>query len=108
MSTFGNRLKQLREDTKLTQKELAERLSVNRDALAKWETDRAFPDLTMIKAIAEFFMVTTDYLLERDDNAFEVQVANVLRENRGLLSKEEEAFLLAMIINYIETIKKEK
>ena len=108
MSTFGKSLKQLREDKKLTQKELAEQLSVNRDALAKWETERAFPDLGMIKAIAEFFGVATDYLLGRDDNTFEAQVAEVLRDNRDLISKDEESFLLAMIINYVETIKNKK
>jgi transcriptional regulator with XRE-family HTH domain len=108
MSTFGKRLKQLREDKHLTQKELAEQLSVNRDALAKWETERAFPDLIMVKSIAEFFGVATDYLLGRDHNTFEAQVTEILRNNKDLMSKEEEAFLLAMVINYIETIKKKK
>ncbi len=108
MSTFGKCLKELREDKSLTQKELAEQLSINRDALAKWETDRAFPDLDMIKSIAKFFNVTTDHLLGRDDNSFENQVATILRDNQGVMGKEEEAFLLAMITNYIETIKKKK
>ncbi len=108
MSTFGKRLKKLREEKNLTQNQLAEQLSVNRDALAKWETDRAFPDLIMIKSIAEFFDISTDYLLGKDDNSFEAQVVELLRNNKDLLNKDEEAFLLALINNYIETIKNKK
>ena len=63
MSTFGERLKELRKSKNLTQEKLAEQLSVNRDALAKWETDRAYPDVNIIKELADLFEVTTDYLL---------------------------------------------
>jgi transcriptional regulator with XRE-family HTH domain len=99
MSTFGQRIKLLRERKNLTQKELADSLTVNRDALAKWETDRAFPDLTVIKEMADFFKVTTDYLLCGDTSAFQARIMETLRQTEGLLSKEEEQFLTDMIVN---------
>ena len=108
MGTFGKRLKQLREEKNLTQKALAEHLAINRDALAKWETDRSLPDLETISTIVEFFDIPTDYLLGKDIDSFETKVLEVLRNNQHLMSEEEKKFLLAMIVNYIDTIKRKK
>lgn len=105
MSTFGERLKELRKSKNLTQEKLAEQLSVNRDALAKWETDRAFPDVNIIKELADLFEVTTDYLLGRKEDSLAARVGALLKENKGLLTKEEEEFLLKMIQSYLETVK---
>jgi len=108
MSTFGQRIKQLRKSNHLTQKSLSEQLSVNRDALAKWETDRAYPDINTIKEIANFFNVTTDYLLGRDCDGFEGQLNELLAQNRDFMSKDEKAFLLEMIKNYVETLRNKR
>lgn len=108
MGTFGERLKDLRKSKNLTQEKLAEHLSVNRDALAKWETDRAFPDLNTIKELADFFEVATDYLLGRNEDNLASRIAAVLKQNKGLLSQAEEEFLLKMNLNYIETIRNQK
>jgi transcriptional regulator with XRE-family HTH domain len=107
MSTFGQRIKQLRESHHLTQKLLAEKLSINRDALAKWETDKAYPDIHIIKGIANFFGVSIDYLLDNCDS-FEIQLIELLRRNRNLMNKEEQLFLYEMIKNYIETLRNKK
>lgn len=108
MSTFGERLKELRKSKNLTQEKLAEQLSVNRDALAKWETGRAYPNVNIIKELADFFDVTTDYLLGRKDDSLVARIAEALKQNKGLLTKEEEEFLLKMNLNYIETVKRQK
>jgi transcriptional regulator with XRE-family HTH domain len=108
MGTFGERLKELRKSKNLTQEKLAEQLSVNRDALAKWETNRAYPDVNIIKELATFFEVTTDYLLGRNENSLTARIAEVLKQNKGLLSKEEEEFLLKMNVNYIETVRSQR
>jgi transcriptional regulator with XRE-family HTH domain len=55
MTTFGQRLKQLRKDNSLTQVELAGKISVKRNVLAKWETDIAYPNLTTLVKITNFF-----------------------------------------------------
>lgn len=106
MSTFGEQIKILRKNLGLTQEQLAERLSVNRAALANWETDRAMPDIQMVKELAGVYGVTVDSLLGREDDSFASRVANVIREHEGLLNEEEERFLLGMIVNYLETVMK--
>lgn len=61
--TFGERLKQLRNEKKLTQEELAQQLGYQRSTLANWEIDRADPDSEALKKVALFFNSTVDYLL---------------------------------------------
>ena len=47
-----------------SQEELAEKLSVSRQSVSKWEGAQAVPDLQKILKMAELFNVTTDYLLK--------------------------------------------
>lgn len=47
-----------------SQEELAQRLSVSRQSISKWESAQAVPDLQKILKMAEVFSVTTDYLLK--------------------------------------------
>ena len=65
--TFGEKLKKLRTSSKLTQEELAERLYVTRTAISKWESDRGYPNIDSLKAIASLFSITVDELLSSDE-----------------------------------------
>ena len=62
--TFGEKLKSARQQAGLSQQELAEKLSVSRSAVAKWETDNGLPDIENLKAIAALLNVSIDYLLD--------------------------------------------
>jgi transcriptional regulator with XRE-family HTH domain len=62
--TFGEKLKKARTEAGYTQNELANKLTVSRAAIAKWESDRGMPDVTNLKAIAEALGVSIDYLLD--------------------------------------------
>lgn len=60
---FSEKLKTLRKKHQLTQEQLAEKLSVSRNAVAKWESGAGLPDIENIKNIALFFGVSVDYLV---------------------------------------------
>ena len=47
-----------------SQEELANKLGVSRQAVSKWESAGAIPDLKRILQMSELFGVTTDYLLK--------------------------------------------
>lgn len=53
-----------RKKLRLSQEELAEKLSVSRQAVSKWEGAQSTPDLQKIIAMSELFSVSTDYLLK--------------------------------------------
>ncbi len=64
--TFGERLSALREKKGLTQIELADLTKISRSRLSLYEIDKREPDLETVKQLANFFDVSTDYLLGRD------------------------------------------
>ena len=47
-----------------SQEELAEKLSVSRQAVSKWESAQSIPDLQRVIQLSEIFGVSTDYLLK--------------------------------------------
>ena len=61
---FADKMIRLRKKNGISQEELAERMNVSRQAVSKWESAQAIPDLQRIVEIADFFGVTTDYLLK--------------------------------------------
>jgi len=63
---FGEKMKSLRKKRNLTQEQLAEIFNVSFQAVSKWETNAATPDISMFPIISNFYGVTTDELLGVD------------------------------------------
>ncbi len=64
---FPERLKQLRNLRQLSQDTLAKKLGIAQQTYGHWETGRTEPDHTTLTCIADFFNVSVDYLLGRED-----------------------------------------
>lgn len=60
---ISNVLKQLRDKNNLSQAELATELKVSRGAVGMWESGDRDPNYSMLLKIAQYFNVSTDYLL---------------------------------------------
>ncbi|MBU3189606.1 cobalamin-dependent protein [Clostridium bowmanii] len=67
ISSFCNRLKNLRVENNLLQKDLAEMLALAQTTIANYEQGKRFPDEEMLLKIADFFNVSLDYLLGRSE-----------------------------------------
>ncbi len=65
--TFGEKLKEARKNAGLSQEQFAEKMSVSRSAVAKWETDKGMPDVNNLKVMAQLLDVSVDYLLDEDE-----------------------------------------
>lgn len=63
--SFGKLLVQLRTEKGIYQKELADYLNVSIGTISNYENDVHSPDLPTLKMLADYFEVTTDFLLER-------------------------------------------
>lgn len=63
MATFGERLKEVREENKLPQTVLAEKLGISNVTISRWESDSQMPDRKMLLRLAEFFDVDYFWLL---------------------------------------------
>ncbi len=67
MVNFGSRLKTLRIEKKLTQKQLADRTGVAISAISSYEAGNRFPTYDTMVKFARIFHVSTDYLLGLDE-----------------------------------------
>ncbi|MHA4128158.1 helix-turn-helix domain-containing protein [Bacillus cereus] len=71
MKTFGNILRELRKEKKITQKDLALTLKLSESTIGMYERNERQPDYDTLNRIANYFRVTTDFLLGRTTNCQE-------------------------------------
>lgn len=60
---LGNRIQELRKARNMSQVELAKALNVTKQSVSNWENSNIQPSIDMLVRIAEYFNVSTDYLL---------------------------------------------
>ena len=75
----GAMIRRLREEKRMTQSELAEKLCVSDKAVSKWETGRGYPDITLIEPIAAALGVSVTELLSGENVTNRNRSANLLR-----------------------------
>lgn len=64
---FADRVKYLRQSRELNQVQFAQKMGVTKQSVSNWENDNIMPSVEMLAKIADFFNVTADYLLGRED-----------------------------------------
>ena len=60
---IGTKIAQARREQGITQLELADKMSVTRQTVSRWETGAAVPDIEKVADLAEILQVSCDYLL---------------------------------------------
>jgi len=80
----------LRKEHKLTQAELAEKLSYSDKAVSKWERGESIPDISVLKEIADLFSVTVDYLIneahDKPQTMVKKAVTPITKRNRLIIT----------------------
>jgi transcriptional regulator with XRE-family HTH domain len=71
--SFSEKIKAIRLERQLSQKEMAEKLFVSQQAVSRWETGLSYPDVPTIKLIAATFNVKIDELLSEDSPSSQVE-----------------------------------
>ena len=82
MRTFGERLRELRLKSGLSQEEAAAQLGVSPQSVSKWETDKCYPEFSLILPLARLYGVSADELLGNEDRRvyWEEQWQEALRQ----------------------------
>ena len=80
MAEFGDLLSELRKDHKLTQEELANILFVSSGTISNYENNVHYPDVVKLKQLAEYFDVTTDYLLGQSEERTPASMPRVVSD----------------------------
>lgn len=109
---FENRLKELLQEQEITYAELAKRLSIPKGTISNWFNRKSEPTIGYVIKLADYFQVTTDYLLGREDYGTGiVEIRQPARENKvpdkdldERLKFIEEQFLLLNIENQMQVL----
>ena len=83
--TFGEKLKETRKLSGLSQEQLAEALNISRSAVAKWENNIGIPDVSNLKSISKLLNISIDYLLDENKNIEENNIKpDIVADNTRL------------------------
>lgn len=81
---LNKRIRELRNIRGISQIQLANKLGVTKQSVSNWENDNILPSIEMLVKIANFFEVSTDYLLGLDkkrtldvENLTEIQISHI-------------------------------
>ncbi|TCU64445.1 DNA-binding XRE family transcriptional regulator [Tissierella praeacuta] len=109
---IGKRIKALRNERNLLQKDLAEKLNLSQQTISLYESEKRQPDYQILQSIADFFNVSVDYLLGRTDikdssvlYVKENNIHNEIIDEIKKLSPESQDELKKYIENYVELLR---
>jgi transcriptional regulator with XRE-family HTH domain len=88
---FGQRLKELRKEKKLTAKQFGEKFNLAESTISGYETGARKPDIELVRSFANFFEVTSDYLLGISDMRNPLQDLAAHRSDNHMDDLPEEA-----------------
>lgn len=86
---LGARIRELRLEKELLQRELSNKIHIASNTLSQFEVGKAKPSYEVLISLADFFQVSTDYLLGRSDDFDNVTI----QTNGAQLTKDEEQLL---------------
>ena len=99
-----NLIKVLRKERKLSQQALASSLGVSRSTIAMWETSGSQPDVDALNRLADYFGVTVDYLLGREDQVKKESPAPLVESEADLARKKLYSMLEGMNEDQLEKL----
>ena len=67
MTNYSNRIRELRRAKGMNQEQLAEQIGLTKQAISQYERGVRKPSFEIIEALCDFFNVSSDYLLGKDD-----------------------------------------
>ena len=106
---LGSRIRELRKNKGLRQAELASLLHVSQQAVGSWETGRTAPGADTLNELADYFGVTTDYLLgrpeekkEKDSNSVDLADMDALLTYQGKQIPDQDRELINDLLKRLQ------
>lgn len=101
---FGERLAALRNKKGLTQSELADNMGIQRVTIAKYETGQRAPSIDHLINFAEYFQVSTDYLLGLTESSTTDTNVKMVCDYTGLSEEAVETIVMDKEIGFEQTL----
>jgi len=106
---IGEKIKFLRSDNNLTQKELANKLHVSSQAISNWELNKGFPDISNLIRISDMFNISLDEIIKEDNDLKENLLEGKIERNVNLVLSSIAAviFIIIFILSVVKVIQSE-
>ena len=90
---FGKKLKELRKHHKITQEQLAKIINVERSSIGKYESTDTLPSRETLIKIAQYFNVSTDFLLGNENNPETTHFSKATSQQYETINEQEKTLL---------------
>lgn len=80
---IGEKIKKLRTERGESQQKLADILCVSFQSVSKWENNQTYPEIVMLKKIADYYRVSTDWLLDDEQGEYTKEPAQTRLEKKA-------------------------
>ena len=97
MDNLGNRINDLLEARKMTQRELAKRTNTTEQSICRYIKGTRVPNAIVLNNIAETLGVTCEFLLGKENNPYVMLVGVILR-NRNNLNIDQKLQLIKLLV----------
>lgn len=87
--SVSENIRRLRKEKGITQEALAEILHISPQSISKWERGDAYPDISMLSPLANYFGVTIDSLLGNDKIIAEERINRYIEDYKSLTAKDD-------------------
>lgn len=90
---FGKRLKKLRNEKGINQKELADKMNTTKATISRYENDKQEPSVLILEKLAEYFNTSTDYILGKSDARDPLWYEKLPAELQNFIKEENVEYL---------------
>ena len=93
--SFGSRLKTLRLEKRLSQKQIAEAFGTSVNCVSQYENDKRFPDEKMLVQLCQYYDISSDYLLGLSNTKRHLNTYKQIQDKK--LNSEQEELIEKLI-----------
>ena len=98
---LGKQIKIHRQEARMTQEELADRVYVSRQTVSNWENDKSYPDVNSLVLLSEVFQIALDKLIKGD---IDVMKEVIKQEEIAKLNRYSAIYVILLIVTAVSAI----
>ena len=98
---LGKQIKVYRQESHLSQEELANRVYVSRQTISNWENDKSYPDVNSLVLLSEIFQISLDKLIKGD---IEVMKDVIQKEEIEKMNRYGKIYTIMLIVTAVSAV----
>ena len=98
---LGKQIKMHRQEARLSQEELANRVYVSRQTISNWENDKSYPDVNSLVLLSEIFQVSLDTLVKGD---IDIMREVIQKEDIEKMNRYGTIYTILLIVTVISAV----